>query len=60
MSRQEEIENMKIELETYADAASFVEKLTLDLITKQDSLREQTKKCKEFAEKVAKMETQLS
>lgn len=51
---------MKIELEAFSDAASFVEKLTLDLITKEETIREQTKKLKEFAESVNKLETEAS
>jgi myosin heavy subunit len=59
-SKDEEIETLKIELEAYSDAASFVEKLTLDLITKEDTIRDQTKRLKEFAEKENKLETELS
>lgn len=35
---------MKNELEAFSDAAVFVEKLTLDLIAKEENIREQTKK----------------
>ena len=37
---------MKIQLEAFEDAAAFVEKLTLDLLTKEEAIREQTKKLK--------------
>lgn len=57
-SKEEENELLKSELQTYSDAASFVEKLTLDLIAKEEGLREQTKKLKQYAEQVNRMENE--
>ena len=59
-SREEELEMMKGELETYSDAATFVEKLTLSLLTKEEALQNQNARLREFAEQMAKMETHVA